>query len=1343
MKQKRKVRSLLPQRKNWKVKFLTTLLLVLSVVLCIWSVSLISSYAWAIEIPTIDQFNYTWVDEKQEALYGMRFVYKENMVEDVINMYVKGRALYVTPNPVVVNPINHTTNEISDGTNTVNEGLYGHVLWWFKNKVSSDNVTLIAWEENEVPENNDNATLLWWKKNKNFGRMKTNWTPMVVVWWEENEIWNYHDGVALLWWKKNKVGNNVTNAFILWWEENRVDNGVSNVIVWWKNVGKNVGVKVDNVFVYSNKDNFEPQTPNAFYLNVENGVWINTDPGSAMAVKGAVKLWDIDVDIFKCDTDNLWVEWSYNGCVIGCTSESVKTFKWEMLDRSEHCRKDVCATSWCVTTGETVIESPDDYGAFCTEGVVDITYAEKCYPESFAEYNNAVFETSLVDNGACPELEPENKCVYQCKDGYHLAQDEAGGTNVFNCYADCEYEWDDDTKIKYRHNETVIWYNAKTVTCSNNDYVFPLSTILNNKWTPVNNPLYTIVNNKAKNGNSPETCLNYDHKKVLVCNNGTMYLTQGDWKKADTTMNARDNGYIYKDCSTENYTCDDSFDLTKKMITDSFDAGGLDDRGDGRNGKGDREKFGLTRWKYILCLDYNASDKTCSVVDNNDPHNEHYKFDGCQEWYHVIEEGSYKCMQDCSADLNGVTVTARHGQTRDFYKSSEETCTDKCEWATFTCNDWKWIQSWTNQQRDKNSSEYQYSSCTQKDKTCDREVYNVSQAEYDQWSWTSLYAEKCDEWTGSDRNTCTFTLWVYRLTGCKPGYHTENGKWCIPNYGILECSTIVSKPNHAHWSRNAGNVDYMWSNIFGLQYVDKWRFLKQWTWDWWGVNINTWEYPIPEDACKWDCNTWYRRNGNSCEKIDTTCKYLNDNQSTCTDTAPYACQEHAITGNTQDNGNSWTWECRNGLTEDTKQCIMCKVGYYLKDGECLPIVDGQCNNNEKYGCFSWQTGHRSSVDDSKWTWDCLGTPTTGRDDLDSDIIVAWPNCTAATDHLGCYKCKPGYTWDDCHEITATLTYYGNWHSEYILGTEILTYTRASIARQLPLSVPWYKCDYWMKPIVWKDGRIMSYHSVSAFANLKLANTIPEDLDLYAHWVENKATLTYKVTNNWTNNCGEEKTWDEEMLYSQETIADDYDSPSCYSFDYWSWANIDTYYAGQTIKDAEVEPEGKTLTAKCTKINYTLTYDPNGWEWSDWHTSTKTVNVCGDITLEDAPTREYHNFGWWYTEPEGGNKIGNPWDTIEVTDNITLYAHWTAIAYECGLSLYECEDDVEATNKDDPYDATKWTWNCGTKDCYKCRDWFDDQGWGICVNGCNHCASSGFPYCFPIDFRSTCNESSRY
>jgi hypothetical protein len=124
--------------------------------------------------------------------------------------------------------------------------------------------------------------------------------------------------------------------------------------------------------------------------------------------------------------------------------------------------------------------------------------------------------------------------------------------------------------------------------------------------------------------------------------------------------------------------------------------------------------------------------------------------------------------------------------------------------------------------------EYTYASCAQKDKLCDRNKYNVSQEQYDIWSGTSIY-ESCDEFTGVNRNPpqkdeyeCTFQRYVYHLIGCKEGYHSENGKWCIPNVDVKHCKTInLNKPEHSHWLREAGYVDHPWISILGTKYVDQ------------------------------------------------------------------------------------------------------------------------------------------------------------------------------------------------------------------------------------------------------------------------------------------------------------------------------------------------------------------------------------------------------------------------------------------------------------------------------------------------------------------------------------------
>jgi hypothetical protein len=59
-----------------------------------------------------------------------------------------------------------------------------------------------------------------------------------------------------------------------------------------------------------------------------------------------------------------------------------------------------------------------------------------------------------------------------------------------------------------------------------------------------------------------------------------------------------------------------------------------------------------------------------------------------------------------------------------------------------------------------------------------------------------------------------------------------------------------------------------------------------------------------------------------------------------------------------------------------------------------------------------------------------------------------------------------------------------------------------------------------------------------------------------------------------------------------------------------------------------------------------------------------------------------------------------------------------------------------------YDSSthQYTWKCQTNICQVCdgANWYNLKN-GVCVN-CNNCAENGFPYCFPIDFRVSCDES---
>ena len=73
--------------------------------------------------------------------------------------------------------------------------------------------------------------------------------------------------------------------------------------------------------------------------------------------------------------------------------------------------------------------------------------------------------------------------------------------------------------------------------------------------------------------------------------------------------------------------------------------------------------------------------------------------------------------------------------------------------------------------------------------------------------------------------------------------------------------------------------------------------------------------------------------------------------------------------------------------------------------------------------------------------------------------------------------------------------------------------------------------------------------------------------------------------------------------------------------------------------------------------YTVTYNSNGGSVTPESYTQLTEEE--DITLP-TPIRDGYTFTGWYTEPSGGNKIGDAGDSYTPTSDITLFAQWEEI-----------------------------------------------------------------------------------
>jgi len=233
MKQKRKVKSFNSSKAWLKEIGKASLLIILWWVLCVASIGLqnrsVIAAAWDTKTMNLD---YEWVDDDTEVVYSVSFLKNNNEMElsntedEVLsNVYRDGDSLYISPKNIVVNPLNASLKMIDHYNNEVWEWVYSHILWWEKNKLSSSNVTIIAWHKNEIQAWNENSTVLWWKENKivNGGNRAA-----ILLWWEGNGIETSEERVSVIWWWNNHIG--AADVTILWWGDNTVN--WSNAIVW-------------------------------------------------------------------------------------------------------------------------------------------------------------------------------------------------------------------------------------------------------------------------------------------------------------------------------------------------------------------------------------------------------------------------------------------------------------------------------------------------------------------------------------------------------------------------------------------------------------------------------------------------------------------------------------------------------------------------------------------------------------------------------------------------------------------------------------------------------------------------------------------------------------------------------------------------------------------------------------------------------------------------------------------------------------------------------------------------------------------------------------------------------
>lgn len=174
-------------------------------------------------------------------------------------------------------------------------------------------------------------------------------------------------------------------------------------------------------------------------------------------------------------------------------------------------------------------------------------------------------------------------------------------------------------------------------------------------------------------------------------------------------------------------------------------------------------------------------------------------------------------------------------------------------------------------------------------------------------------------------------------------------------------------------------------------------------------------------------------------------------------------------------------------------------------------------------------------------------------------------------------------------------------------------------------------------------------------------TFNTDTMLHAQWKEKKTApstskTTYNVIFDANGGNGTIASISVEER-SEITLPENTFTKTGYSFAGWATsADGNVSYSDK----AKISITGNiTVYAKWTEITYTITYEANGGTNTDRNPASYTFET-ETITLL-APSRQYFDFGGWYTDSEFSDSSKKNEITKGSTGNIMLYAKWTVAA----------------------------------------------------------------------------------
>lgn len=142
----------------------------------------------------------------------------------------------------------------------------------------------------------------------------------------------------------------------------------------------------------------------------------------------------------------------------------------------------------------------------------------------------------------------------------------------------------------------------------------------------------------------------------------------------------------------------------------------------------------------------------------------------------------------------------------------------------------------------------------------------------------------------------------------------------------------------------------------------------------------------------------------------------------------------------------------------------------------------------------------------------------------------------------------------------------------------------------------------------------------------------------------------------------------------------------YTLDGWYKTNDDgTLEATAWNFDTDTVTSNMTLKAKWTPKTYTVTFNGNGGTPSK---DSMTVTYGSAYGALATATRDDYTFKGWFTDSEGGTEV-KAGDTVTITADQDLYAHWDPITYKYKLaySWTNAPSGQELPSNEEEYDSS--------------------------------------------------------